>query len=107
MIREIPCAVRHSKMLVRLNPDCRLQNGIGELQVGAFDQASTGMGSAIQPQLVCRHFPVWRNDPPLATRRGFPLASMGTHFQPFTRRACSIHLCISGPCASWSVVTLA
>jgi hypothetical protein len=28
------------------------------------------------------------------------------HFQPGTRPACSNHLCISGPCASSSVVTL-
>ena len=28
------------------------------------------------------------------------------HFQPGTRPACSIHLCISGPCASSRVVSL-
>jgi hypothetical protein len=28
------------------------------------------------------------------------------HFQPRTRPACSIHLCISGPCASSRVFTL-
>jgi hypothetical protein len=33
-------------------------------------------------------------------------AETGSHFQPGTRPACSIHFCISGPCVSSRVATL-
>jgi hypothetical protein len=46
----------------------------------------------------------WR--PSVGTSRSSRLRLVDPHFQPGTRPACSIHLCISGPCASSRVVSL-
>ena len=44
--------------------------------------------------------------PSVRTSRRSRLRLVDPHFQPGTDPACSIHLCISGPCASSRVFTL-
>jgi hypothetical protein len=44
--------------------------------------------------------------PSVGTSQRSRLRLADPHFQPGTRPACSIHLCISGPCASSRVFTL-
>src|SRR6266540_3128966 len=108
------------RRLVIRNDETLSTRPTGELDVTGESLPVEALAAEVQSDVQhCRGLPSSRRGraefpsaggPPssasVGTSRRSRLRLVDPHFQPATRPACSIHLCISGPCASSRVFTL-